>query len=134
MMATVPPQQDIPLFLPSATLPRKIRILLVGDSREEAESIRNALREHCYVDVELDAQRAYSSYRPRFYDVILIDYNTRQTDGYQLYRNIRMIDKTAKVCLITAHGESIGQERSVAILIKPFDKATLFAKISKILE
>jgi CheY-like chemotaxis protein len=134
MMATVPPQQDIPLLSPSATLTRKIRILLVGDSRDEAEIIRNVLQEHCYVEVELDAQRAYSSYRPRFYDLVLIDNNTHQMDGYQLCQKIRMIDKMTKVCLLTTHAESTGQERAVAILSKPFDKATLFAKISRILE
>jgi DNA-binding response OmpR family regulator len=134
MMATVPPQQDIPLLSPSATLTRKIRILLVGDSRDEADIMKNALQEHCYVDVQLDAQKAYSSYRPRFYDVVFVNNTTNNMDGYQFYSKIRVIDKTTKVCLITAHPESMGQERGVAILSKPFDKATLFAKISTILE
>ncbi len=102
MMANVPPQGDRPMAPPSTSTLRKKRILLVEDSRDIAEGIKSTLQEHYFVDVELDSVKAFTFYRPRFYDLIFLDY---KMDGYRFYQNIRRIDAKAKVCMITAYEE-----------------------------
>jgi DNA-binding NtrC family response regulator len=134
MTAIVPPQQDNPMLLPSVNHAGKLRVLLVVDTRDEAQDIRNSLHEHCFVEIQMDAEQAYSFYRPRFYDLVIIDYKTYKMDSYQFYLNLRKVDQTTKVCLITTDNATKAPEKTVMVLRKPFDKATLIATISKLLE
>lgn len=133
MAATVPQQQGNPTLLPKVNLSGKMRVLLVADTRDEAQNVRDFLREHCFVEIQTDAERAFSFYRPRFYDLVIVDYRTYKMDSFQFYLNIRKVDQTTKVCLITTD-DSKAPEKTVVVLRKPFDKATLLETLSKLLD
>ena len=147
-MGNVPPQNSNSIVSPSASSLRKKRILLVEDSREIAESMTAVLKKDCFIDMENDSVKAFSSYRPGFYDLIFVDESMPKMDGYQLFRNIRRIDARAKICMMSANGgggsrlrESYGdrqimyameREEALPILKKPIDQATLLAMISRL--
>src|SRR5688500_5137495 len=54
------------------------------------------------VDTFNDPQEALSSYKPDFYDLIILDIKMPKMDGFQLYDEIKKKDQKAKVCFLTA--------------------------------
>jgi DNA-binding response OmpR family regulator len=150
MMASAPPEHDLPLAPPSISTPRKKRILIVAYDRDVAESIRMTLREHYFLDMQLNVDKAFTFYKLRFYDLVLVEHMKPKIDGYRFCQNIREIDTSVKVCLIMAYDEigsrmhepnshghmhyALHQEsEAIPILKKPFDKATLLAFISQLI-
>jgi len=132
--ATVPQEQGIPAPLLRVNPPGKFKILLVADTRDQAHDIKKLLMERCFVEIHTDAERAYSFYRPRFYDLVMVDYNTYGMDSFQFYRNLRKVDQTTKVCLITTNSTAKAPEKTVAVLSRPFSNAKLVETISRLLE
>jgi CheY-like chemotaxis protein len=149
-MGNVPPQNGNPIVLPSVSSLKKKRVLLIEDSRDIAESIMAFLQKDCFIDVENDSVKAFSSYRPGFYDLIFVDEFMPKMDGYELFRNIRRIDARAKVCMMSANNGigsrmreshaarqiiyAMEREEALPRLNKPFDKATLLAMVSRLTE
>ncbi|OLC26028.1 MAG: hypothetical protein AUH37_01580 [Candidatus Nitrososphaera sp. 13_1_40CM_48_12] len=150
MMATTPPmRENRDTSKSTSNSSRKKRILVMDDERDITDSIRSALKAQCWVDVGGSSSQALSSYRPGFYDLILLDYRMPTIDGFAFYQQIKRIDPKVKVCFITAYEElhskilnlqwqnkvnSIFQEdAALPVLKKPFDTATLLAMISRLL-
>jgi len=149
MMATTPPSATTSKPTTSSNGSRKKRILVVDDERDITDSIRSALKAHYWVDVGGSSSQALSSYRPGFYDLILLDYRMPSIDGFAFYQQIKRIDSKVKVCFITAYEElqtkmthlkwqnqmtSIFQDDTeLPVLKKPFDTATLLAMTSRLL-
>src|SRR3989441_2893635 len=150
MMATTPPmRENRDTYKSTSNSSRKKRILVVDDERDITDSIRSALKAQYWVDVGGSSSQALSSYRPGFYDLILLDYRMPTIDGFAFYQQIKRIDPKVKVCFITAYEElhskilnlqwqnkvnSIFQEdTTLPVLKKPFDTATLLAMISRLL-
>ena len=48
---------------------------------------------------------ALSSYKAGAYDLLLLDINMPQMNGFELYQKIRLVDDYAKVCFISAFKE-----------------------------
>ena len=46
---------------------------------------------------------AASTYQPNLYDLLLIDIRMPMMDGFELYKEIRKIDKKVKLCFVTAY-------------------------------
>lgn len=127
---------------------KKKRILIVDDERDISESIKSVLKSHGYLVDTSDAVRAYSSYRPHFYDLIILDYRMPNMDGYALFQEIRRINIKQKICFISAYEEFekkimhlkwqhnansiFEQDITLPLLKKPFDSATLLAMVSGI--
>ena len=149
-MATTPPmRENHDTFKSTSNSARKKKILVVDDERDITDSIRSALKAQYWVDVGGSSSQALSSYRPGFYDLILLDYRMPTIDGFAFYQQIKGIDPKVKVCFITAYEElhskilnlqwqnkvnSIFQEdTTLPVLKKPFDTATLLAMISRLL-
>jgi CheY-like chemotaxis protein len=81
----------------------KKRILLVDDEPDITISIRAVLESN---DLEVtsynDPVIALSSYKPRHYDLVMLDVKMPKIDGFELYNEIKKIDNQTKVCFITA--------------------------------
>jgi DNA-binding response OmpR family regulator len=79
------------------------KILVVDDEADLTMLCRLALEYHGFkVDSFNDPQEALSSYKPDFYDLIILDIKMPKMDGFQLYDEIKKKDQKAKVCFLTA--------------------------------
>jgi len=103
------------------------RILVVDDEEMIRWSFEQALSDAGYlVDVAETGEEALDKFRRRRFDLVMLDIRLPGIDGVEVLRQIREIDKSALVIMITAHG---GVESAVQCMKlgafhyvqKPFD-------------
>jgi CheY-like chemotaxis protein len=92
----------------------KKRILLVDDEPDNSTLFRIALEDsgievHTYNN-PIDA---LASFKPSFYDLLLVDINMPKMNGFELYKRILEIDLNVKICFITAGDTNIDGLREV---------------------
>ena len=79
------------------------RILVVDDEPDITISISAVLESN---DLEVtsynDPLLALTSFRRRYYDLVILDIMMPKMDGFQLYHEIKKKDHKAKVCFLTA--------------------------------
>lgn len=86
------------------------RILVVDDEFDITSALRIGLEDNGFeVDVFNDPIIALSSYKPRTYDLLLIDVRMPKMNGFELFKEIQKIDPIARVCFWTAY-ESYSKE------------------------
>ena len=79
------------------------KILLVDDEPDIAMAFKLALQDAGYiVDTYLDPLIAMSKFKSSSYDLIILDIKMPKLNGFELYAEMRKIDKQAKFCFITA--------------------------------
>ena len=80
------------------------RILLIDDEPDIIYSIKRVLENNneFVVDSYTDPILALSNFRPRLYDLILLDIKMPNMNGFDLYQKMKEIDSTAKICFLTA--------------------------------
>jgi DNA-binding response OmpR family regulator len=79
------------------------KILVVDDEPDLTMLSKLALEYHGFtVDTINDPQKALSNYRPGYYDLVILDINMPEMDGFQLYDEIKKKDHKAKICFLTA--------------------------------
>jgi two-component system, OmpR family, response regulator ChvI len=90
------------------------------------------------IDVFNDPIVALSTFKPDYYDLILLDVHMPQMNGLELYQEINKKDKNVKACFVTAYKlyyESIKQKYpklEVGCYIrKPIDMYDLVMSINK---
>jgi DNA-binding response OmpR family regulator len=83
---------------------RKKRILLVDDELDITVTLKMALEESGFFQVEAfyDSVLALSRVSAGAYDLALLDIKMPEMDGFDLYRKLREIDNKLKVCFLTA--------------------------------
>ena len=82
---------------------RQPRILVVDDDPDITLVIKSGLEGSGYlVDVFNDPEQALSSFKPGYYDMLILDIRMPLMTGFQLYREIRRKDSKARVCFMTA--------------------------------
>jgi DNA-binding response OmpR family regulator len=52
-----------------------------------------------------DPQLALQSFKPRYYDLVILDIRMPNMNGFELYRQMRRKDNRVKVCFLTAVSE-----------------------------
>src|SRR3989337_584732 len=79
------------------------KILIVDDEPDITESFGIALEDSGFeVDKYNDPAIALASFKPNFYNLLILDIKMPKMDGFELYANIKKIDKNVKVFLISA--------------------------------
>ena len=79
------------------------RILVVDDEPDLTMLCSLALEYYGFkVDTFTDPRKALSNYKPRYYDLVILDIMMPNMDGFQLYDEIKKKDQKAKVCFLTA--------------------------------
>lgn len=79
------------------------KILVVDDEPDITTSIKNGLQHHGFqVDVFNDPMKALSSFKPGEYDLLLLDIRMPKMNGFELYREIKKKNDSAKICFFTA--------------------------------
>jgi DNA-binding response OmpR family regulator len=122
-----------------------MRLLVVEDEEDLAEGLRVGLARTGYaVDVAADAAQAYDRLTVNEYDLMLLDINLPDGDGFTLCRALRNGevetpgDGDLRVLMLTARGGLEDRVRGLDegaddYLVKPFALAELLARVRALL-
>ncbi|GIE29751.1 DNA-binding response regulator [Actinoplanes italicus] len=122
-----------------------MRLLVVEDEEDLAEGLRVGLARNGYaVDVAGDTTQAYDRLTVNEYDLLLLDINLPDGDGFTLCRALRDGEFTTpgdtepRVLMLTARGTLDDRVRGLDggaddYLVKPFHLAELLARIRALL-
>lgn len=114
-----------------------LRILLAEDGRDNQELIRLFLsRIGAEVEVVDNGRLAVAKAEAQFFDVILMDMNMPEMDGYEAVRTLRGRGYARPILALTANAMPGDSERSLAAgcnahLTKPIDRSLLVRTIAK---
>ena len=119
--------------IPAVVEPKHLRVLVVEDNRDSAESLRRLLELCGYaVTVAETAKEGLDAAKSIVPDVILCDIGLPDSDGFSLARALRKNPETstARLIAVTAYGKDEDKEQSkkagfVLHLLKPVSPGTL---------
>ena len=117
------------------------RILVVEDSRTQAEALRLLLEDHGYrVEVAPDGETALELVQRESYDLVISDVTMPGISGYEVCRRIKAVlrRRDLPVLLLTALGDPMdivqGLEAGAdSYVTKPYQSAQLLARVEHIL-
>jgi DNA-binding response OmpR family regulator len=122
----------------------KRRLLLVDDEQDVTSILCSVLQESGFEVTSFeDPLLALEHFKPRYYDLAILDIKMPDMNGFELYRQIRRKDNRVKVCFLTAVSEfqeyeqykkeahpKLGERHFVA---KPVSNDELIKKINEML-
>ncbi|HEX5888590.1 MAG TPA: response regulator [Pyrinomonadaceae bacterium] len=109
----------------TATLP-PARLLVVDDEDFVRELLSEILEgEHCEVELAQDGTEALALFREREFDGVFTDVGMPGMSGWELAREIRQVNQTIPIAIITGWGEIVGSNEQRAagvdwVIAKPF--------------
>jgi DNA-binding response OmpR family regulator len=118
------------------------RILLVDDEPDNVRIFTIALRDAGFeVDAFVDPGLALSTFKPNYYDLLILDMRMRDMPGDQLYQKLKKIDDKFKVCVLSAYGSEEYKSRfspdksanGISYIAKPVSLDELVAKVNEII-
>ena len=82
----------------------KRRILVVDNEPDITTTLQVGLEEGGGFDVDAftNPLSALKSFKPNFYDLVLVDIVMPKIDGFELYERLKKVDPDVKVCFLTA--------------------------------
>lgn len=90
----------------------KRRLLIVDDEPDITFTLSSILEENGFEVVSFNNPLlALRSFKPRYYELVILDIRMPKMDGFELYREIKRKDKGVKVCFLTAVSEFIEYEQ-----------------------
>jgi DNA-binding response OmpR family regulator len=79
------------------------RIAVVDDEPDITTIFKKGLECHGFaVDTFNDPQAALASFKPNYYDLMIIDIRMPIINGFDLYRELKKRDNSVRVCFLTA--------------------------------
>ena len=121
----------------------ELKFLIVDDFSTMRRIIRNLLKEIGYANADEaeDGQAALTKLRGGAFDFVVSDINMPNMNGFELLRQIRADAglKSLPVLLVTAEAKkedivTAAQIGAAGYIVKPFTKATLEEKVTKIMQ
>ena len=118
----------------------KRRILVVDNEPDITLTLQVGLEEGGFdVDAFTDPDLALKSFKPNFYDLVLLDIVMPKIDGFELYERLKKVDSDVKVCFLTAsemYHEKIREVEHCALnkdlfLQKPISTDDLIREVNK---
>jgi two-component system, OmpR family, response regulator ChvI len=124
---------------------RKRSILVVDDEPDIVITLRTVLeRNNFTVDAYTEPQQAIKSFKPGVYNLLILDIKMPQMNGFELYKELRMIDEKIKVCFLTAlselhdydafKGEVFPKSGQRYYVQKPIENDEILVRINEILD
>jgi len=110
------------------------RILIVDDERDSGYVFELMLRKEGYtVDTFTDPINALKTFKPGYYNLIILDYSMAGLNGLGFIQNVRKLDGLVKAILVTAwEPSSIGndlQKWFLKVLGKPVSDEVLVEEV-----
>jgi CheY-like chemotaxis protein len=102
------------------------RLLVVDDEDFVRELLSEILEgEHCEVELAQDGTEALALFREREFDGVFTDVGMPGMSGWELAREIRQVNQTIPIAIITGWGEIVGSNEQRAagvdwVVAKPF--------------
>jgi DNA-binding response OmpR family regulator len=82
---------------------KRKRIMVIDDEYDLTLFYRMSLEYYGFeVETYNDPKKALSSFKPDYYDLIILDIKMPIMDGFELFREINEKDPNAKACFLTA--------------------------------
>lgn len=79
------------------------RIAIVDDEPDITEALKKGLEQNGFVvETFNDPRLALSSFRPGYYDLVIMDIRMPHLNGFELYRELKKLDTDVKVSFLTA--------------------------------
>ena len=79
------------------------RILVVDDEPDVCMGLEKVLDENGFtVDSYEDPVLAVENFKAGLYDLVILDIKMPELNGFELYRDIKRLDKKVKTCFLTA--------------------------------
>jgi len=89
----------------------KPKILVVDDESDIANSLKRGLEYRGYVvEAYTDPQKALENYKVGEYDLCMLDIRMPKMNGFQLYMEIKKLDRNIRICFCTAFDAEYRQE------------------------
>jgi len=119
---------------------QKIRILVVDDRFADRETLKVILEDKGYrVATANDGAEAIEAAKEKHYDIIFLDIKLPDIDGVQTFMQVKKINPTATVIMMTGYAEEDLVKRAVSAgaytcLYKPFDVEKVITLVETIAE
>jgi DNA-binding response OmpR family regulator len=82
---------------------KKKKVMIVDDELDLSLLLKTLLEENNFrVDWYTDPVLALNKFKRNFYDLLLLDIKMPKMNGFELYRELKKIEKKVKVCFLTA--------------------------------
>jgi CheY-like chemotaxis protein len=86
---------------------KKRKILFVDDEPDMTTILKMALKRIGFgIDIFNDPVLALESFKPNFYDLVLLDVMMPKMNGLELYNQLKKIDDGIKICFLTASSKT----------------------------
>jgi CheY-like chemotaxis protein len=97
-------------MLSSTTQSATKRLLIIDDEEDITSALKAGLERYgINVDVSNNPVLILSNFKPGYYDLAILDIRMPNMDGFELYKVIRKLDSTIKICFWTAFEEAYEQ-------------------------
>jgi DNA-binding response OmpR family regulator len=104
---------------PLASQGTKRRILVVDNEPDITLTLQLGLEVGGFdVDAFTDPDLALKSFKPNFYDLVLIDIMMPNMDGFELYERLKKVEPDVKVCFLTAREMYHEKMRDITLCFK----------------
>jgi DNA-binding response OmpR family regulator len=119
----------------------KNKILIVDDEPDINLTLKMTLEEHGFeVDTFSDPLLALDNFRMGVYDLIILDIKMPKMNGFELYREIKKIDRGVQVCFLTAgemyygaYGDIFDKLGANYFIRKPIENVELLKRLNDII-
>jgi DNA-binding response OmpR family regulator len=117
------------------------RVLIVDDEADVNTALREVLELNGFaVDAYEDPLLALENFKPHLYHLLILDIKMPELNGFALYREIKKLDKEAKLCFLTAgemyygdYSDIFSSLPSNCFIRKPVDNEELIKRITEII-
>jgi DNA-binding response OmpR family regulator len=122
------------------TMDKMKKILVVDDESDICLVLDKLLGENGFVvDSYLDPLLALEKFKPHSYSLVILDIKMPDLNGFALYREIKTLDKKAKVCFLTAgemyygYSDIFSSLPANYFIRKPIENQVLMNRINEII-
>ena len=124
---------------------KKKKVMIVDDELDLSLLLKTLLEENNFkVDWYTDPVLALNKFKRNFYDLLLLDIKMPKMNGFELYRELKKIEKRVKVCFLTAltelyeydkfKEEVSPKENERYFIPKPIENEDLIKRVNSIID